>query len=297
MPANPSLSFGSFDYACSQTALPICPLVGTQLVTPSCYARNIEISSGNLLFEPATIFIECVALLMTGIMIYNIRSKYVAVGRKEIVVLFYMYVATIVNELLLVSGIIPMASEAYKYFVAVHAGFLVATFWTLAFNGFVGFQWMDDGDSKSLWMLRGTTFAAFFVTFLIAILTFKNAAGLSSASPTVLFIIYFIIPVAFLLVYVITQTILVINSLDDRWPLGDLYFGLIFYIIGLVLQFGLSTVVCNMSDHYIDGLFFGCVFTLLGVMMVYKYWDSITREDLEFSVDKPVEDRTPLIVG
>jgi hypothetical protein len=34
----------------------------------------------------------------------------------------------------------------------------------------------------------------------------------------------------------------------------------------------------------VDGLFFGTICTLLAVMMVYKYWDSITKEDLEFSV-------------
>ncbi len=45
-----------------------------------------------------------------------------------------------------------------------------------------------------------------------------------------------------------------------------------------------STQVCEYAKHYIDGMFFGTVFTLLSVMMVYKYWDSITKEDLEFSV-------------
>ncbi len=39
-----------------------------------------------------------------------------------------------------------------------------------------------------------------------------------------------------------------------------------------------------MAKHYIDGMFFGVICTLLSVMMVYKYWDSITREDLEFSI-------------
>ena len=36
--------------------------------------------------------------------------------------------------------------------------------------------------------------------------------------------------------------------------------------------------------HYLDGLFFATICNLLAVMMVYKYWDSITKEDLEFSV-------------
>jgi hypothetical protein len=31
-------------------------------------------------------------------------------------------------------------------------------------------------------------------------------------------------------------------------------------------------------------MFFGNIFSLLSVMMVYKYWDGLTKEDLEFAV-------------
>jgi len=51
-----------------------------------------------------------------------------------------------------------------------------------------------------------------------------------------------------------------------------------------VLLFAFSVTICNAIQHYIDGLFFFTLCVLLSVMMVYKYWDSITREDLEFSV-------------
>lgn len=77
---------------------------------------------------------------------------------------------------------------------------------------------------------------------------------------------------------------LVVNTLDDRWPLGDILFGTAFYIVGQVIIYVFSVTICNTIKHYIDGLFFGTICTLLAVMMVYKYWDSITKEDLEFSV-------------
>lgn len=41
---------------------------------------------------------------------------------------------------------------------------------------------------------------------------------------------------------------------------------------------------CIEAAHYLDGLFLTAAMVLLAVMMVYKYWDSITHEDLEFSV-------------
>lgn len=75
-----------------------------------------------------------------------------------------------------------------------------------------------------------------------------------------------------------------VNTLDDRWPLGDILFGTAFYIVGQVIIYVFSVTICDTIKHYIDGLFFGTICTLLAVMMVYKYWDSITKEDLEFSV-------------
>ncbi|KAI9339285.1 chitin synthase III catalytic subunit [Obelidium mucronatum] len=296
MPPPPTLSFGSFDFICSQTALPLCPLVGSSLVTPSCYARNIEISSGALLFEPATIFIEVIALVMTAIMVYNVKAK-ITLGCKEIAFLLCLYAAATINEFLLVSGIIPMASGAYKFFVSTHIGFIVAGFWALVFNGIIGFQWFEDDTPYSLWTLRGSAFSAFLIAFLISILTFSNVGGLSSTTPTLLYIVYLMVPLVFSILYGVLQTILVVNTLDDRWPLVDLFFAYLFFIIGLCLQFGLSTSLCTVSNHYIDGIFFGCIFMLLAVMMVYKYWDSVTRDDVEFAVGGKSDDSDPFLIG
>jgi hypothetical protein len=99
-----------------------------------------------------------------------------------------------------------------------------------------------------------------------------------------LWVFYFIINGIAFIVYVILQIILVVNTLDDRWPLGDILFGTAFFIIGQVIMYIFSVVICDQVKHYVDGLFFGTICTLLAVMMVYKYWDSITKEDLEFSV-------------
>jgi chitin synthase III-like protein len=104
------VQFGSFDSICQTAALVICPLLGSdQGIEPTCYSRNVDIA-GTLIFQPcesfarilqsgvwfpdlfvltaslllhslATCFVHVVAILMTGIMIYHIRSKYTAVGK------------------------------------------------------------------------------------------------------------------------------------------------------------------------------------------------------------------------
>lgn len=120
---------------------------------------------------------------------------------------------------------------------------------------------------------------------IIALLTFMGVGGVMSPTKHLaLFIVYYLVNGAMLVVYLILQVILVLNTLDDRWPLGDIVLGTLFFAAGQTVMLVLSQPLCVTTSHYMDGLFFGHVFTLLAVMMVYKYWDSITKDDLEFSV-------------
>lgn len=50
---------------------------------------------------------------MTAIMIYHIRSKYTAVGRKEIVLFFWIYMVIQLLGIFLDTEIIPTANAAY----------------------------------------------------------------------------------------------------------------------------------------------------------------------------------------
>ncbi|KAI7862111.1 chitin synthase III catalytic subunit [Spinellus fusiger] len=274
----------SFNGICHTVALSLCPLIGQfDGIEPVCYSRNVDLA-GNLIFQPATLIIDVVAIIMAAIMIYHIRSKYTAVGRKEIVMFFYLYMLTVFLEMFLITGIIPTSSPVYPWFTAVHIGLISATFWCLLLNGFVGFQFAEDGTPLSLWSIRISSLLIFLAVGAISICTFKNIGPFSYSKPAVLWAFYFIINGAAFLIYVVSQVVLVVNTLDDRWPLGDILFGTFFFVIGQVLMYIFSVFICDQVKHYVDGLFFGTICTLLAVMMVYKYWDSITKEDLEFSV-------------
>jgi hypothetical protein len=148
--------------------------------------------------------------------------------------------------------------------------------------------------------LRIASFVLFALSFFISIATFKNSAGFSFTKPVGLWIIYLLWPLVCVIVYVVLQLILVVRTLEDRWPIGDILFGTAFFAVAQVLLFAFSVTICNAVKHYIDGLFFFTVCILLAVMMVYKYWDSITKEDLEFSVGSKQavwEVKDPLLAG
>jgi len=192
---------------------------------------------------------------MTIIMILHIRSKYTAVGRKEIVMFFYLYALIEFLAIFLDSGIIQTASVPYPWFAAVYTGLVAATYTCLLINGFVGFQFAEDGTPLSLWFLRITSLGVFGIGFFLAIATFKGFAGFSFSQPIALWIIYILWPLICVVVYVVSQLVLVLRTLDDRWPLGDILFGLAFFAVAQVVLFAFSVSICDAVKHYIDRRF------------------------------------------
>ena len=65
---------------------------------------------------------------MTFIMIYNIRRKYTAVGRKEMVLFFYTYAANLVFDILLLSNIISSGSAIYPVIIQCSKVFIILFF-------------------------------------------------------------------------------------------------------------------------------------------------------------------------
>jgi hypothetical protein len=197
---------------------------------------------------------------------------------------FYLFILVTIFDFLLEGNFIQMSSDAYPWFAAIHVGLITATCWCLFLNGLIGFQFAEDGTRFTLWGIRITSAIIATAVTIIGLVTFLSKVGNSARNPIALFIVYYLLNGVLLLVYVVLQVILVLNTLDDRWPLGDIAFGVLFFAVGQVMMLVLSQPICNGTNHYVDGLFFGHICTLLAVMMIYKYWDSITKEDLEFSV-------------
>jgi hypothetical protein len=302
------MGFGDFDSICKQAALPLCTMIGsngvkgTKGIQPACYSRTIEVAN-TVIFQGAAGIAHICALLMTVIMIVHVRSKFTAVGRKEIISFFWSYFLLTIISLLVDCGVVPPGSGAYSWFVAVQNGLSSATCVSLMIAGFVGFQLYEDGTFLSVWLLRICSATMFAITFIISILTFHGWAGLGPDNTVGLFVVLYIFSAIFLAVYTVMQVLLVVGTLQDRWPLGHIAFGVFFLVVGQVLIYAFGTDVCEGIAHYMDGLVFATVCNLLAVMMIYKvsislcpisacciltflqqFWDSITKEDLEFSV-------------
>jgi hypothetical protein len=141
----------------------------------------------------------------------------------------------------------------------------------------------------------------------VSIATFFSRFGLDDYQPSILWFFYYVFSLACVIFFVIMQFILIINTFEDYWPLSkiniiikkvDLTLGLVIFALGQVIEYIFSKSVCELTKHYVDGLFFGTICSLISVMIIYKYWNSITRDDLEFSVGGKLnawEIRDPLL--
>jgi len=174
--------------------------------------------------------------------------------------------ALTITSLILDSGVIPPGTGAFPWFVAVQNGFTSALCTCLLINGFVGFQLYEDGTSQSVWLLRGSSVAMFAVSFAVSILTFMAKAGLGPTNTLALFVVLYIVNGICLLVYFVMQVILVTGTLQDRWPLGDIFFGVLFFVAGQVVLYVFSDQICAGAQHYLDGTFITTICNLLAVM-------------------------------
>lgn len=94
-------------------------------------------------------------------------------GRKEILMFFYLYAIIELLAIFLDSGIIPTANVSYpvsasnlahtnpslilgwsyyQWFAAIYTGLVAGAYTCLLINGFVGFQFAEDGTPLSLWV-------------------------------------------------------------------------------------------------------------------------------------------------
>lgn len=285
------MGFGSFDDICQKVALPLCAVIGARKtdaffekgLLAQCYARPVELAN-TMIFQLGNAFIHFFGLVVILIIIFNVRAKYTAIGRAEMLHFMYLVIGYIVSTLIVDCGVCPPLSPAYLYFVAVQIGLTSAICISLLYNGLLYFQFWEDGTWKSMCIVRLSSLIWFGTNFIVAVTTFKGVGALTDRETTLLFVMSYVINAVMLFVYVASQLVLVIFALDSAWPLGAIFLGVLFFVVGQVITYVFSTKICNGAKHYVDGLFFASLLNVFTFMMIYKFWDMITSDDLEFSV-------------
>ena len=269
----------SFNGICSKVALSLCSVYGeTQEFIPDCYARNAEGAGRKLIFNPSTLFLHIIVVLSIAFMIYQTNFKQWGPSRKQMLLIMSLYLVSIFLDFLLLSHFIPTTSKAFGVFVGFQIGTWCALFWSVLVLGMMPLFNIEDLRIMSY----VTTAIIGLVVSIISILTALNSGPFKSKTPTLVFVFFVVLNVVFVALTLCSQVYVVLVKTTDRYLLGVLGFGLVFFTLGIIMLVA-STSICNSSSgHYLDGIFLSTIFNLLTMMMVYKYWDSLNQQEVEF---------------
>lgn len=246
--------------------------------------RGISLSGNRNLANLGSILLCGIAILVTVFLLWRADRKAAAVGRREIQLFLLGYIVIEICEIFTVGGF-PLDNTVRKAFTAIHLAAITATLWILLLNAVVGFQFLDDGTPLSVGLILGSALALFIGTGYIALDTAFSWTGYWDASlhppnrNIALYVLYQLIPLVFLFLYFVLESILVIHVLGERRPMIYLIAATLLFAIGQIFNYVISVHICNPTHGKIDGAFFETLFTLLSVVAVFIFWSSITEDD------------------
>ena len=123
------------------------------------------------------------------------------------------------------TGGFPLDGKVRRAFSAIHIASIIATLWILMMNGAVGYQIMDDGTAGSLGLIFGSAALLFVGTGYIALDTgfsFTNYWKDTLVNPNqayALYTLYQLVPLVFLVVFFLLETVLVLRVLGEIRPM------------------------------------------------------------------------------
>ncbi|KAK4202579.1 chitin synthase III catalytic subunit [Triangularia verruculosa] len=284
-----STKFGNFEDFCRDTTLPVCNVLSETHNQDGpwggCKLRGIALPGedrylGNL----GSILLAGVAIFVTLYLIYRSERKRAAVGRREMQLFLVGYLLVSIAEIFSI-GEFPLNDQVRVVFSAIHIGAIAATTWLLFINGIVGYQLMDDGTILSLALTIGSALAWLIGVGYIALdtgyqWTTQWQGSLEPPNRSIaLYVTYLLLPLIWVVFYVVLELVLVIKVLGETRPLLHLGAAALSFAVGQIFNFVVSPYICNGTTGAIDGSLFQTLFTLVSVGLVWFFWSSITEDD------------------
>ena len=134
------------------------------------------------------------------------------------------YIIIEICEIFTVGGF-PLNGAVRRAYSAAHIAAIVATLWILMMNGAVGYQVIDDGTLLSIGLIFGSAAALFIGTGYIALDTgfswtgyFDTALDSPNRSYS-LYSLYQLVPLVFLSIFFLLETVLVLRVLGEVRPM------------------------------------------------------------------------------
>jgi len=209
-----------------------------------------------------------------------------AVARVEFRFFLFIYLISLVFNLLTTGSIFEQGSKTLTILTAIHAGIVSALFWTLVGNAIVSTQLVEDGTPSSLVPFYFLTLAFFAAGLYIALdvgLTITAALGPSNPPEALnsvpLFVFTNIWPGAAALIYFVMMLYVVLALLREVRPVWNYIIAATLFVLSQLDFYLLSEVICKGSGSKIDGSFVATILETATVFVLYLAWRSITEEN------------------
>ncbi|KAI9727707.1 MAG: hypothetical protein M1828_005935 [Chrysothrix sp. TS-e1954] len=315
--------YGNFHDFCRDSTLPVCNLYTESPVRGGpgyggCQLVGIPLSGNRHLRNLGSIILCGIAILVTLGLLWKTQRKRAAVGRREMQFFFLGYILIEICEIFTVGGF-PLDSTVRIAFTGIHLGAIVATTWILMLNGAIGYQLIDDGTAISVILMVVSAAALFIGTGYIALDTGygwtdywqTNLIQMAPNREYSLYTLYLLVPMVFLFIYFVLETVLVLTVLGETKPLREqpsranvcrdtantalvwLVLAVLSFAVGQIFDFLVSPHICTGTSGKIDGALFETLFTLIAVVLIWVFWSSITEDDWPQEQDATSEVWTP----
>lgn len=228
-----------------------------------------------------------IAIIVALVLVGMTHRKRAAVGRKEMNVVFIGYILILAAQIIDSGGFLDEQSKVVVIASAVHIGLIAGTFWALLINALVGYQIVEDGTFLSTWgtlistliVAGGTGYIAGDTAFSVT--GYFNTTNPATLKNVALFTLYLVWPIIAIGLYVILETVIVVKFLGEKRPLLLLYLALVSFAIAQVFMFVVSHYICSGTNHDVDGSLFSTLFTLISVILIWMFWNSITEDEFD----------------
>jgi len=302
------VNFGSFEPLCRRMPAPWCNLFMRQLVThspgtltglsaianlsiapvgvnPTCGIPRIHTDGDGSLGNIANIIVCGLSFILVLLLIAGTHRRRAAVARVEFRFFLFLYLISLVFNLLTTGSIFEQGSKGLTIITSIHAGIISALFWALLGNAIVSTQVVEDGTISSLVPFYVLTLLFFVAGLYIALdvgFTISTKFGPSKPPEALnsipLFVFTNIWPGVAALLYFILMVYVVLGLLKEVRPVWNYIIAATLFVLSQLDFYLLSEVICKGSNSKIDGSFVATILETATVFVLYLAWRSITEE-------------------
>jgi hypothetical protein len=193
------------------------------------------------------------SIFFTLFLIFLCNRRKAAVGRIELRTFLIMYLITLPFQLLTTGSFLEQGSQALVVLTAIHAGLIVAVFWTLLANAIVSTQVVEDGTPSSIIPLTVFSVVLFagtlYISLDVALGLTETIGGASNPVQSIrsipLFVLTSIWPAVASLLYLGLMTYIVLSVLEESRPMFFYLLSAALFVLSQLDYFLLSRTICK----------------------------------------------------